>query len=119
MILAYASYFDGNGFTICCTFTFQNTFTMTQNPKLVVKLGKNSTFYDFPTNFPPLGSQGKNFKHFGSQRSDLDMGKKTTCCLNTLYMPYTKLERLGSVADSVILALGRPVFEDVFQTEPS
>ena len=49
---------------------------MTQNPKLVVKLGKNSTFYDFPINVLPLGSQGKNLKPFGLQRSDLDMGQK-------------------------------------------
>ena len=51
---------------------------MTQNPKLVVKLGKNSTFYDLAINFPPLGSLGKNFKHFSPQRTDLDMGQQFT-----------------------------------------
>ena len=48
---------------------------MTQNPELVMKLGKNSTFYDFPKNLQSLGSQEKNFKHFGPQSSDLDMGQ--------------------------------------------
>ena len=56
--------------------TFYHIFTMTQNPKLVVKLCKNSTIYDFPINVLHLRSQGKNFKPFGLQRSDLDMGQK-------------------------------------------
>ena len=36
------------------------------------KIGhENSTFHEFSITFPPLGSQGKNFKHFGLQSSNM------------------------------------------------
>ena len=51
----------------------QNQSPPAQNQELVMKLGKNSTFYDFPINL--LEVREKNLKHFGPQSSDLDMGQ--------------------------------------------
>ena len=49
---------------------------MTRNPKLVMKLSKNSPFYDFPKNLQSLGSQENFFNYFGPQSFDLGMGQK-------------------------------------------
>ena len=64
---------------------------MTPNPKRVMKLGRNSTFLRFTSR-----KSGKKFQAFWFTEVWSGYGsKKTTCCLNTLYI-YTYISQHGS-----------------------
>ena len=79
--------FAVNGFTISCILYFLACFHHDTKSKTGNEIGQKLNFLWFPHKFPTFRKSGKKFQAFWFTEVWSGYGsKKTTCCLNTLYV---------------------------------